>query len=80
MHTSPPSLQTQIWQKLQRLPENQQQTLLSFLDFLLFQLEELPSSDLSETCGAWQNDPRDADDLINEIYATRSASTRDYSL
>jgi hypothetical protein len=80
MQTSPPSLQHQIWQKLQRLPLPQQQILLTFLDFLLFQLESPTSPNLSETCGAWQDDPRNAEELIDDIYAARSVSSREYSL
>jgi hypothetical protein len=80
MQNSSPSLQNQIWQKLQRLPLPQQKLLLAFLDFLLFQLESSTLSDLSETCGAWQDDPRSADDLVDEIYTARSASNREYSL
>lgn len=80
MQTSSPSLPHQIWQKLQRLPLPQQKILLTFLDFLLFQLESSPSPSLSETCGAWQDDPRNAEELIDDIYAARSVSHREYSL
>jgi hypothetical protein len=54
-----------------RLPLPQQQILLTFLDFLLFQLE---------SPGAWQDDPRNAEELIDDIYAARSVSSREYSL
>ncbi|MEY2976763.1 MAG: hypothetical protein ACO3NK_12620 [Prochlorotrichaceae cyanobacterium] len=82
MQTSPVSLQNQIWQKLQRLPLPQQQILLTFLDFLLSQsqLESPTPSDLSVTCGAWQDDPRNADDIVDDIYTARSISHREYSL
>jgi len=81
MHTTPTPLQQQIWQKLQRLPLPQQQLLLTFLDFLLSQLDPTPApTHFSETCGAWQDDPRSADDLIQNIYTARSSRDREYSL
>ncbi|NES18431.1 MAG: hypothetical protein F6K41_05755 [Symploca sp. SIO3E6] len=77
-------LEEKVWTKLQLLPPAQQQIILSYIEFLLFQANQ-NSQDSSldkqqmflETCGAWQDEPRTAEDLVKDIYSARTVSSQD---
>ena len=81
---NPTSLEAKIQAKLHLLSPTQQQTILSFIEFLLSRFDRQESDDKQqmflETCGAWQDDPRTAEELVEEIYSARTTSDRGYSL
>jgi len=83
----PFSLEEKVWTKLQLLPPAQQQMILSYIEFLLSQVnQKSQDSNLDkqqmfvETCGAWQDEPRTAEDLVKEVYSARTMSSQEYSL
>ncbi|NEP56736.1 MAG: DUF2281 domain-containing protein [Symploca sp. SIO2G7] len=78
------SLEQQVWTKLKLLPPAQQQMILSFIEFLLSQVNQqnqdnTPDEQQSflETCGGWQDDPRTAEALVEEIYSVRTISSQE---
>ncbi|NER25539.1 MAG: DUF2281 domain-containing protein [Symploca sp. SIO1C2] len=83
----PFSLEEKVWTKLQRLPPAQQQMILNYIEFLLSPVNQ-KSQDcyldkrqmFVETCGAWQDEPRTAEDLVKEVYSARTMSSQEYSL
>ncbi|NES00927.1 MAG: DUF2281 domain-containing protein [Symploca sp. SIO1B1] len=81
------SLEEKVWTKLQRLPPAQQQMILSYVEFLLSQVnQKSQDSNLDkrqmfvETCGAWQDEPCTAEDLVKTVYSDRTISSQEYSL
>ncbi|NER50578.1 MAG: DUF2281 domain-containing protein, partial [Symploca sp. SIO1A3] len=81
------SLEEKVWTKLQRIPPAQQQMILSYIEFLLSQVnQKSQDSNLNkqqmfvETCGAWQDEPLTAEDLVKTVYSDRTISSQEYSL
>ncbi|NEP13032.1 MAG: hypothetical protein F6K14_23070 [Symploca sp. SIO2C1] len=65
----------------------QQQMILSYIEFLLFQVnQKSQDSNLDkqemflQTCGGWQDDPRTAENLVEEVYSARTMSSQGYTL
>ena len=81
MTTSRTQYEQRVLDELQDIPEVELPKVIKFLHFLkqeIFGLEESPDEDLQlfwESFGSWQ-DTRTAEEIIRDIYASRTSTER----